>query len=398
MEEINMETTQEAALVAGKGRKRGQNGLGSTYKHNGSWWMDVRIRGERHREKLGPIKLLEKRQADKIKEARITAIMMPKPPEPPPVKGTMPFSEFAEKFCAWACETKRSWEPYRGKTPDRTPFLHAARFFGETPLKDITTDLVENFQKHLQLERAGSRRLKKASVNRYVSLLRNSFYWAITKDFMERNPVASLKKKMLDESKSPTRVLEPEEDKKLLEALPNWLRLMTILALQTAARRGEVVNLKWEAVHPENIELCETKGGESRTVRLSSDAKAVLVMARPKSIAAGEFVFEPSVPRKKVVSRIRREWARAWKKAKLPKVRFHDLRHTALTRLIQCGVDVRTVQDIAGHSSVKTTQRYLHSNDKIQQAAVEKLSEFGRHMPTASKDELERTPATATIN
>jgi integrase len=50
-------------------------------------------------------------------------------------------------------------------------------------------------------------------------------------------------------------LLEPEEDKKLLEALPNWLRLMTILALQTAARRGEIVNLKWEAVHPENIEL-----------------------------------------------------------------------------------------------------------------------------------------------
>jgi integrase len=384
--------------IAEKGKKRSQNGLGSTYKHNGSWWMDVRIKGKRHREKLGPIKLLEKRQADEIKEARITAIMMPKAPEPPPVKGTMPFSEFAEKFCAWACETKRSWESYRGKRPDKTPFLHASAFFGEIPLKDITTSLVEDFQKHLQMERVGSRRLKKASVNRYVGLLRNSFYWAMTKDFMERNPVAALKKKMLDEAKSPTRVLEPEEDKKLLEALPNWLRLMTILALQTAARRGEIVNLKWEAVHPENIELCETKGGESRTVRLSADAKAVLVMVRPKAITAGEFVFEPGVPRKRVVSRIRREWARAWKKAKLPKVRFHDLRHTALTRLSTRGVDIRTVQVIAGHASLKTTQRYLHSSDKAQQAAVEKLSDSGLYLPTTTKDELERTPATATIN
>ena len=65
--------------------------------------------------------------------------------------------------------------------------------------------------------------------------------------------------------------------------------------------------------------------------------------------------------------------------------------------VIQCGVDVRTVQEIAGHASVKTTQRYLHSNDKIQQAAVEKLSEFGRYMPTTSKEELENIPATATI-
>jgi integrase len=323
---------------------------------------------------------------------------MPKAPEPPPEKGTMPFAKFAEKFCGWACETKRSWESYRGKRPEKTPFLHAVIFFGETPLKDITTSSVEDFQKHLQMERVGSRRLKKASVNRYVGLLRNSFYWAMTKDFMERNPVAALKRKMLDEAKSPTRVLEPEEDKKLLEALPNWLRLMTILALQTAARRGEIVNLKWEAVHPENIELCETKGGESRTVRLSADAKAVLVMVRPKAIAAGEFVFEPAVPRKRVVSRIRREWARAWKKAKLPKVRFHDLRHTALTRLSTRGVDIRTVQVIAGHASLKTTQRYLHSSDRAQQAAVEKLSDSGRYLPTTTKDELERTPANATIN
>jgi integrase len=384
-------------VIAEKGRKRGQNGLGSTYKHNGSWWMDVRIRGKRHREKLGLIKLLEKRQADEIKEARITAIMMPKAPEPPPVKGTMPFSEFARLFVEWACETKRSWERCRGKKPDETPFAYATLFFEQTPLKDIGPNRIEDFRMHLLNQRVGPRRIKKASANRYVSLLRHSFYWAIQNGYMETNPVAALNKKMLDEAKSPTRVLEPEEDKKLLEALPNWLRLMTILALQTAARRGEIVNLKWEAVHPENIELCETKGGESRTVRLSADAKAVLVMVRPKAITAGEFVFEPGVPRKRVVSRIRREWARAWKKAKLPKVRFHDLRHTALTRLSTRGVDIRTVQVIAGHASLKTTQRYLHSSDKAQQAAVEKLSDLGRYLPTTTKEALEQIPATATI-
>ena len=108
-------------------------------------------------------------------------------------------------------------------------------------------------------------------------------------------------------------------------------------------------------------------------------------------------MFEPGVPRKRVVSRIRREWARAWKKAKLPKVRFHDLRHTALTRLSTRGVDIRTVQVIAGHASLKTTQRYLHSSDKAQQAAVEKLSDSGRYLPTTTKEELEQIPATATI-
>lgn len=120
-------------------------------------------------------------------------------------------------------------------------------------------------------------------------------------------------------------------------------------------------------------------------------------MLRPTQIVAGEVVFEPGADRKTAVSRIRREWDRAWKAAKLPKIRFHDLRPTALTRLIHRNVDVRTVQNIAGHASVKTTQRYPHSRDKIQQAAVEKLSDFGHYMPTRTKEELEEIPATATI-
>jgi hypothetical protein len=55
------------------------------------------------------------------------------------------------------------------------------------------------------------------------------------------------------------------------------------------------------------------------------------------------------------------------------------------------------VKDIAGHASLKTTQRYLHSSDKIQGSAVEKLSDFGRYLPTTTKEELEQIPATATI-
>jgi integrase len=132
---------------------------------------------------------------------------------------------------------------------------------------------------------------------------------------------------------------------------------MTIMALQTAARRGEIVGLTWEAVHPETIELTETKGGKNRTVRLSDDARAVLVMLRPQTVESGQFVFEPDVDLKTVMSRIRREWRHAWKEAKLaPK---------------------NTVKEIAGHASLKTTERYLHSNSKIQQAAVGKLSNFG---------------------
>ena len=45
-------------------RERGQHGLGNVYEHRANWWLDVKIKGERHRMKLGPVKLLEKREAD----------------------------------------------------------------------------------------------------------------------------------------------------------------------------------------------------------------------------------------------------------------------------------------------------------------------------------------------
>ena len=203
---------------------------------------------------------------------------------------------------------------------------------------------------------------------------------------------------MLDEEQSPTRVLEESEQGKLFPVMPGWLRLIVIFALQTAARRGELVYLTWESLHPESVELCETKDSEKRSVRLSPDARAVLVLLRPREIKAKEFVFEPNVPRKTLISRIRRDWSKAVKDSGVAKIRFHDLRHTALTRLVLTGTDLRTVKDIAGHSSLKTTQRYLHSSDKLQQQAVERLSgQFGRYMPTTTNEVAEQIPTTATI-
>lgn len=394
-----MDDAQATAIKGRSRRKKGQHGLGHIYEHRASWWLDVRIRGKRHRQKIGLVRLLEKREARKIADERINALLMPKAAEPLPVKGTMPFDEFAKKFVAWAAGTKRSWDRYRDKLPAQTPLSYAVQYFGDVALKDITPNRVENFRLYLLNHRIGRRRLKRSSANRYVSLLRHAFYWAIQNDDADKNPVAELNKKMLDEEHVPTRVLEEgEEQRKLLETMPSWLRLITIFCLQTASRRGELVNLTWEAVHPENVELCETKDSEKRSIRLSPDAKAILSLLRPKEIKAREFVFEPMISRKTLVARIRREWSRAVKNSGVVKIRFHDLRHTALTRLVLTGTDLRTVKDIAGHSSLKTTQRYLHSSDKLQQQAVEKLSgDFGRYISTTKIDAFEQAPVSATI-
>jgi Phage integrase SAM-like domain len=261
--------TEKAARPS---RKKGQHGLGHIYEHRASWWLDVRIRGERHRQKIGLVKLLEKREARKIADERINELLMPKAPEPPPENGTMPFDQFAKKFVAWASGTKRSWAEYRDKKPEETPLGHAVDYFGSSPLKDITPNRVEDFRLHLLNVREGRRRLKRASANRYVSLLRRAFYWAIQNGDADKNPVAALNKKMLDEEQHPTRVLEEgEEQRKLMEAMPSWLRLMTIFCLQNEGQR--------EAEHsPQsrrqgNSRAASAEGNQSERVRLRTDSR-----------------------------------------------------------------------------------------------------------------------------
>lgn len=77
-----------------------------------------------------------------------------------------------------------------------------------------------------------------------------------------------------------------------------------------------------------------------------------------------------------MVSRIRREREHPVERSGVAKIRFHDLRHTVGTRFVRGAVDLRTVQEILGHASLKTTERYLHSNDKLTQVAVEMVSNY----------------------
>lgn len=330
-----------------------------------------------------------------IAESKIKEMLMPKPE---PIKGNLPFSVFAERFVAMSVETKRGWERYAGKKPGQTPFKYASEFFSAVLLKDINTTLVEEFRSYLLNKRVGKRFLKNASANRYISMLRAALYWGMSRGDIASNPVAELNKVMLHEPEAPTRVLEEgSEESKFISALPAGLRLMAIFALQTGARRGDILNLTWEAVRPESVEFCETKDGEKRSVELNSVAKSILKALGPSSKPEA-FVFAPDVPRKTLISRIRREWKAALKKSGIPKLRFHDLRHTTLSRLVEKGEDLETVRDLAGHASLKTTQRYLHSNDRRKKQAIEKLAgNFGSYVPTATEPSPENVAQNITV-
>lgn len=181
-----------------------------------------------------------------------------------------------------------------------------------------------------------------------------------------------------------TRFLKPEEAQKLLDTvkdLDEKAYSLTVAALYTGARLGELTGLTWSAIDLEedtkSITLLHTKTGKPRVLPIASPLHEIL-KAAPQG-EADELVFTNSNGEK---------WREApWgfrqaiKDLELNKGRsdkrewicFHSLRHTAASMMLAAGVDIRTIQSHFGWSTLAMLQRYTHALDESKRAAVDSL-------------------------
>ncbi len=97
MEPVIATETQEVSEPRAH-RKKGRHGLGHVYEHRQNWWLDVGIRGRRHRVKLGPVKLLEKREAREIANERIKQLLLPKPEPEEGTTGMTVLGQLAQRL------------------------------------------------------------------------------------------------------------------------------------------------------------------------------------------------------------------------------------------------------------------------------------------------------------
>ena len=117
-------------------------------------------------------------------------------------------------------------------------------------------------------------------------------------------------------------------------------------------RRSEILKLKWCDVNLESrfASLYDTKNGEDRRVPLTKRCRRVLIgMSRDD-----ERVFPISA------SYLRRAWDRARRKAGINDLRFHDLRHEAVSQFFEMGMSVPEVALISGHKDLRQLFRYTH--------------------------------------
>ena len=169
----------------------------------------------------------------------------------------------------------------------------------------------------------------------------------------------------------------------------SYTHLLYYIDLTTGLRRGELLGLKWSDIDLEKgdlrvqrqigringkiIEMPLKTKNAYRTLPLSADAISVLKMQKCK-IGNSEWVF-PSPSRGPMSpDSVLHMLHRVLKRAGLPKVRFHDLRHTFATLALQNGVDVKTVSGMLGHFSAGfTLDTYAHVTTDAQLKAAQTM-------------------------
>lgn len=177
--------------------------------------------------------------------------------------------------------------------------------------------------------------------------------WGI---YLLENPVKLVRRPALPRGRA--RRLQGDEEARLYAACDAlrsaYMRPLITLSIETAMRRGELLGLLWGDIDWDRriAHLSMTKNGDRRDVPLSPRAFETLETMR--QVAESDRVFSASG------NAVRLAWERVRRHAGCPDLHFHDLRHEAVSRLFEKGLDVMSVATISGHRELRMLQRYTH--------------------------------------
>jgi integrase len=334
-------------------------------KKRTAYYFDVAVNGKRERRQY-PSQAEAESALDAFREEQRKPVETIEPPLP-----VLTLAQAAERYLA---EKARK----RSLFADRRIMAHLKAALGEnTPLADITANRISEYKAKRLATKSDRRKdvtggtvtLSSAAVNRPLTILRHLLRlaheeWgvlaAVPKIRLEREPQGRL------------RWLTQAEATKLLAACRKSRNIaladVVEFALFTGVRKSEALGLTWDRVDRARgvIRLELTKSGKRREVPLSSNADAVL--ARRWTDGAKGYVFGSHK-----WNSFRTAWETAVAASGVDDVRFHDLRHTFASWLVQRGRTLKEVQEALGHQTITMTMRYSHLAPDHLRAAVAAL-------------------------
>lgn len=291
-----------------------------------------------------------------------------------PARQVPTFKTFSEEFISnYAMSHNKPSEIHNKKTMLNGHLIPA---FGSRRLDTITTRDVEAYV-------AGKLQsgLKAKTVNNQIAVVSRMFRIAKKWEIVEKIPEVTFLKVQLPEFD----FLDFEEsDRLIVDADPAW-KTMVVVACRTGLRIGELRALRWQDVDLVAGKLTvrqavwEThigtpKGGRSREIPLSDDAKTVLFAHRHMR---SKLVFCNDDGSMYTKEQMKWPLWRSCKNAGLREVGWHVLRHTFASQLVMMGVPLKVVQELLGHADIQMMMRYAHLSPDVKRDSVKVLDSRG---------------------
>ncbi len=318
--------------------------------------------GRRRRERVGPSKMAAEQRLRDVLKART---------EERHIQKDLAARVTLGELCQWyeglpEVRAKASFER------DVDSIQNLKRILGEsTKLRDLTAGRIEGYQrKRLEEYRSvylrhkdrpvtrsvtSLKTIRPATVNREVACLKTMISRAIKHGKLDTNPILRVKK--LPENNVRERVLDNDHFELLLQACPQHLRPIVLVAYYTGMRRSEILFLTWEEVDLQKgfirLKGDRTKTGIARSVPLHPRVSEALSRL-PRGIRSSRVFLWKGKP----VNDVKKAFKAACTRAGLNDFTFHDLRHCAINNLRLAGNDYFKIMAISGHKTMNVFKRY----------------------------------------
>ena len=372
------------------------------YKRGKTWHTDFTVNGQRYRQSL---ETTDWREAESKEKERIAQASAGKLAPVNQQFARLAFLEAADRYL----EARRLELSARSLAKERQLLVKPRDFFGGLRLSRMSTEDLQAYREYRSKSGAGP-----AYINMEMGALGRMLKRA------KRWHLVAADIRPLKERRRVGRALSSDEKASLLriaESRPEWqvVRCAAVLALNTTMRGCELKGLRWRDVNLVDATLTinrsKTEAGE-RTIPLNREAMAAILelYKRAQALGAtelGHYVFPACENERVDPTRAQQSWRTAWRKltrvvqcpacgqlqnpadkcsneecsvdvhelkSTLAGLRFHDLRHHAITELAETQASDQTIMSIAGHVSSKMLAHYSHVRLDAKRRALDALS------------------------
>lgn len=350
-------------------------GTGRVFKRGARWWVAYYVDGRERREGCGP-KVKTKADAQKFLRQRLQAADLGM------AASTATVNDLLDLFVA---DQRNRQRKAANRAEQRVRLIREA--LGEFRVSEVSSKRVAVFVENLRREkRQGS------TINRYRAIWVRAFKLGSDAGLNVRAPHWP----RMAENPPKRDYITDETFAKIVEKLAEPFRSVALAAYWTACRRGEILAWTWT-----NLDLAhkivlipEAKSGTPRRVPLAQPvwaALTVLAMIRDRDWPASPWVFTMDGSRPLTDNVFRCAWDRACKAAGVGKVRFHGLRHTAITNYRAAGVEEGTIMAMSGHTTRSVFDRYGIQPEERLHDAVSRLEKRIRTKYGQSTEKIAKT-------